>query len=216
LLRAAHAGHAEAQFSIGEFYDVGQGVAHKPDVATYWHARAAGQGHTQGQYRLGNRLAFGVGSPIVPLEAFYWMQAAAEQDHIEAQFMLGQFYRDGVGVEKDLEQALYWYERSAEQGLADAMLNVSGILMSPELRQQASASADDIVALQWLILAADAGNPCANVLLREIQSTATASDDGEMARKLDSARSSAEDWRRRFLATGREISTLPEMSAPEH
>jgi TPR repeat protein len=52
LIRAAEAGYAQAEFSLGDSYEYGEGVPRDSDQAQFWYARAAEHGHEKARSRL--------------------------------------------------------------------------------------------------------------------------------------------------------------------
>lgn len=52
LLRAAQAGHPEAQMRLGKMYYNGWGVKHSHDTARQWHEKAAAQGNEESKRKL--------------------------------------------------------------------------------------------------------------------------------------------------------------------
>jgi uncharacterized protein len=72
MLSAAQEGEAEAQFTIGVMYDVGQFVAIDKQTALGWYRRAADQGHPNAQLRLGGMLFAGDGVLPDRQQAYKW------------------------------------------------------------------------------------------------------------------------------------------------
>jgi hypothetical protein len=144
--RAAEQGYAEAQFTLGQFYEKGWGVSQDPAQAKKWYSDAARQGSEaadaalkrlaantpttsttsitppepttpQDQYEMGDNYFYGRGGVNRDDQhAVVWYRRAAEQGYAEAQFTLGQFYEKGWGVNQDFAQARAWYQKAAEQG----------------------------------------------------------------------------------------------------
>ena len=52
LLQAAHAGYAQAEFSLGDSFEYGEGVPRDVEQARSWYARAASHGHEKARSRL--------------------------------------------------------------------------------------------------------------------------------------------------------------------
>jgi TPR repeat protein len=52
LVRSAEAGYAQAEFSLGDSYEYGEGVTRSSDQAQFWYARAAEHGHEKARSRL--------------------------------------------------------------------------------------------------------------------------------------------------------------------
>ncbi len=119
---AAKQGDAQAQYRLGEMYDLGQGVTQDYKLAAQWYRRAAQQGHAQAQFALAEMYKNGDGVAKDMKEAVRWYQRAAKQGNPGAQLLLGVLYESGVGVPADPATAAKWYRKSADQGDARAML----------------------------------------------------------------------------------------------
>lgn len=124
FMKAAEAGHAEAQNTLGFFYWRGTGVEKDDERSFYWNSKAAEQGNISAQSNLGYSYQHGEGVEKNPEKAFYWYSKAAEQGYKTAQSELGYFYENGEGVEKDIEKAIYWYTKAAEQGEVTAQIRL--------------------------------------------------------------------------------------------
>ncbi len=120
LLRAAKAGDAQAQFSLGCLYSDGDGVEKNEREAVRWYRKAAEQRNADAQACLGDCYKDGVGVTENPTEAVRWYRKAAAQGHAGAQVVLGSCCECGIGTEKDLREAVMWYRKAAEQGDAVA------------------------------------------------------------------------------------------------
>jgi hypothetical protein len=120
MLRRANAGDMEAQFTLGEMYDRGDGVPQDFAQAAEWHLKAAAQGLAEAQAELGDKYRTGRGVPKDFAEAVAWYRKAAEQGHALAQFNLGLMYRNGEGVPQDAVEAVAWLRKAAEQGWESA------------------------------------------------------------------------------------------------
>ena len=105
----AEKGDAVAQFSLGNCYENGNGVAKNLDEAANWWRKAADQGHPNAQFKTGLCYESGIGVPRDFVQAVSWYRKAAEQGHAGAQFNLGGRYYNGEGVTKDeIEAYAYW------------------------------------------------------------------------------------------------------------
>ena len=114
---AAEAGHAKAQFELGQALDLGFGNTTKnEEEAAKWYRAAAGQGLAEAQYKIGKAYYYGTGVDKDPKEATRWFLKAAEQEHKEAFFNVGLAYEHGSGVAQDINEAIKWYTKSAEAG----------------------------------------------------------------------------------------------------
>ena len=79
LRRAAALGHVEAQFSLGEKYEGGEGVARDLRPAADWYRLAAEQGTAGAQAALGILYRDGRGVPRDQVRAHMWLSLAAGQ-----------------------------------------------------------------------------------------------------------------------------------------
>ena len=134
--RAAEAGHAEAQASLGSAYANGYTAPLDHAKAMVWYRKAAEQGCVNGQVGLAGMYEGGYKatlderetetgsfsltepSPEDLAEAADWYRKAAGQEDAEAEAALGWMYRNGSGVPKDEVEAVKWYRRAACQGTA--------------------------------------------------------------------------------------------------
>ena len=79
--KAAYAGDAEAQFSLGNMYYNGEGVPENDAEAYKWFRKAAEQGYAKAQYNLGVMYDKGEGVPKNDVEAYkWWLLVAARGD----------------------------------------------------------------------------------------------------------------------------------------
>jgi TPR repeat protein len=133
LMKEAHSGEIEAQFTLGYCYDVGSGGL-KPSTndAIFWYTKAADQDHPIAQNNLG--VIFSTGHRGLTkkdwAEALHWYLKAAEHGNPNAQFHAGLAYMNGEGVEaRDDATAFAFYKRAAKQGHVLAMSNVGSMYM---------------------------------------------------------------------------------------
>lgn len=75
---AAEAGHASAQFNLGNHYRDGTGVPRNQAYALLLFRLAANAGNINAQYNLAHMLFHGQGAMADPGQAFYWWRTAAE------------------------------------------------------------------------------------------------------------------------------------------
>ena len=137
--RAAEAGHAEAQDSLGSAYANGFTAPLDHAKAMVWYRKAAEQGCMEGQVGLAQRYRFGYKatleekreteagdfslekpSPEDLAVAAKLYRKAAEQEDAEAEAALGSMYQDGDGVPRDDSESVKWYRRAACQGNSHA------------------------------------------------------------------------------------------------
>ena len=119
-LKAAEQGNAEAQYSLGVCYLLGNGVGIDRELAFEWFLKAAEQGNASAQYQLGEYYNYGWLGRCDSELALEWYLKAAEQGNAKAQYSLGRCYCYGRGVEEDKKEALKWYRKAADQGHSDA------------------------------------------------------------------------------------------------
>jgi TPR repeat protein len=126
-MRAARAGSREAQYRLGEMYDLGQGVTQDYRQAVVWYLRAAKQGYAPAQFALAEMYKNGDGVAKDLNQAVTWYRRAASNGSAGAQLLLGVLYEGGTGVKQDLAEAARWYRRSAEGGDARAQMMLANL-----------------------------------------------------------------------------------------
>lgn len=77
-----------------------------------------------------------------------WMPLAQKGD-VNAEYFVGLMYDEGHGVALNKAEAARWYRKAADKGMAEAMVNLSVIIIS-----QAHSSEDVVPAYTWLMIAA--------------------------------------------------------------
>jgi len=123
LMRAAHAGSAEAQNRLGELYEVGDS---NHSEAAGWYRKAAEQGYAVAQWNLGKLHEAGRGINQNYEEAAKWFTKAAEQGHHESQRLLvgyRQFLQGQASTDKN-ETVRLW-RRAADNGFSLAAHNLA-------------------------------------------------------------------------------------------
>ena len=104
-------GDINAQFWLGQMYDLGRGVGKDYAQAALWYRRAAEQGSPVAQHNLARmyELAEGVKvSEYSLVAAASWYRRAALQGYKPAQGNLGILYANGRGVKRDYVEAYMW------------------------------------------------------------------------------------------------------------
>lgn len=122
--RAAEQGSSAAQFQLGIYYELGQGVYVNERLAAEWYRKAKNQGHVEAHFYLGVCYENGVGVQENLESAVACYLQAAEQGHAEAQYNLGICLTRGEGIAKDDQQALHWFEKATRQGHPEARFYV--------------------------------------------------------------------------------------------
>jgi TPR repeat protein len=124
LRQRAESGDTEAQSSLGQAYDFGQGVQQSYAEAFKWYQMAADHGDTKAQNNLGSFYQYGLGVATNYSQAASLYKQAAAQGLLMAESNLGYMYDNGLGVPVDKVTANLWYRRAADQGYPEAMLNL--------------------------------------------------------------------------------------------
>lgn len=163
LRAAAEHGDANAQFSLGRAYLMGQGVSKNQIAAFRWYRKAAEQGHASAESMLGTFYYSGEGVPKNLNEALRWFRKAAEQGDSFAEHGLGVLFAEGAGVPQNDVDAAKWYRKSAEHGNALGQLQL-GVSYASGL----GVLKDYSEAAKWYRKAAEHGNSFAQELLAEL------------------------------------------------
>ena len=139
----AEQGHADAQYSLGLMYKMGQSVSQDSHKAVEWYTKAAEQGHSDAQYNLGEMYKLGDDVPQDSTKAIEWYTKAAEQGNSKAlewfkrmnqrkvqqqireQYDLGVMYEKGQEVRQDYTKAFERYAEAAEQGYGNAQYHLA-------------------------------------------------------------------------------------------
>ncbi|HET7922715.1 MAG TPA: 2OG-Fe(II) oxygenase [Gammaproteobacteria bacterium] len=162
LREAGAAGHAEAQFALGQVYSQIHLLPDARQQAAHWYGQAAGQGHPMAMDRLADLHLLGYGVPRDDRKAFAWFERVAAQCHPHALCTLAYLHDAALGTEFDPVAATGCYLTAAAQadprGLFNLGLHYSegrGVARHPE------------AALACLSLAAFANYPLAQELAEQ-------------------------------------------------
>lgn len=115
--KAAEQGAADAQYILGQAYNLGQVVSRDDKEAAKWFRNAAIQGHADAQSALGYAFYNGHGVPQDLKESVTWFRKAAEQGNAVAQHNLGLAYANGRGVSQCFVEAYKWASLASASGL---------------------------------------------------------------------------------------------------
>ena len=119
----AEQGNADAQYSLGIIYDIGEGVAKDCKAAFEWYKKAAKQDNVNAQLNLGVMYINGRGvTQDYEAAAVWYEKAAILGDHL-AQYYLGAIHLTGQGVKQDDIRAHMWWSVAAFQGSKKAIIN---------------------------------------------------------------------------------------------
>ncbi len=84
LQAAAEKGDADAQFSLGSAYQMGEGVPQNDMRGVYWIKKSANQGNLDAQFNLGMAYRGGYGVPRDLVKAYMWLELAVSGGSIKA------------------------------------------------------------------------------------------------------------------------------------
>ncbi|EBY6715910.1 sel1 repeat family protein [Salmonella enterica subsp. enterica serovar Kottbus] len=117
MTRAATAGLAVAQRTLGDWLLNGTAGTRQPAEALAWYRKAAEQGDAPAQNAVGSALSAGRGTLRDLKEATVWYRKAAEQGDALAALNLGNAYWTGTGVRANAGVAMAWYILAAHNAL---------------------------------------------------------------------------------------------------
>ena len=163
LYQDAINGRGEAQYNLGDMYQLGKGIELDYSEALKWYRLAAEQGSDSAQYSLGYMYQLGKGIELDYSEALKWYRLAAEQGSDSAQYSLGYMYQNGQGGEKDYSEALKWYALAADQGNYSSQYSLGYMYQNGQGVEQGYSE-----ALKWYRLSAEQGYDCAQKNLGEM------------------------------------------------
>lgn len=141
--KAADAGDAVAQYSLGYYYAYNQAEP-DPAKAVELFRKAAEQGYPWAQFQLGYRMKFGYGTPIDVPGGVEWYRKAAQQGIVAAERDLGLSYMQGEGVPKSDKDAFAWLYTAAVRDDATAEHNLAYLYRSGR-----GVARDDKAAYAW-------------------------------------------------------------------
>lgn len=162
IKRKAKAGVADAQYTLGIMYLIGDGVPKNGAEEVRWYRAAAGRS-ARAAFMLSIMHQYGEGVQKSSAEAFRLMRIAAELGDPRAQYYLGTYYYQGIGTAVSRKNAATWFKSSAEKGYDDAQLAYGMLLLAGDGVPQ-----DKGQAVEWLGRASGQGNAKAKELLREL------------------------------------------------
>lgn len=116
----AEKGNAEAQYKVGEMYELGKSVPKDIPNALIWYEKAADQGHTKAGYKILYLEIQANGLNDFSKTQLGVLRQEAASGNPDAQYFLGKMYATGVGVPKSLNNALTWLNKATFNGVAEA------------------------------------------------------------------------------------------------
>ncbi len=116
----AEKGNAEAQYKVGEMYELGRSVPKDIPNALIWYEKAADQGHVKAGYKILFLEIQSSGLNDFSKTQLGVLRQEAASGNPDAQYFLGKMYASGVGVPKSLNNALTWLNKATFNGVSEA------------------------------------------------------------------------------------------------
>ncbi len=181
--KAAEQGNAEAQNSLGYYYELNE---LNPKKAVEWYTKAAEQGLPVAQCNLGICYKYGNGVEKNLEEAVKWYQKAANQEYAQAEYFLGKPMIMANGVAKNDSEAMKWYSQSGKNNYPQAAYYYGGMLL--EGNKQKGITKNIPEGVKYLRKAADLKNLDAiNSLVGAYYSKMTGENDFGISKYLSYA-----------------------------
>ncbi|MDD9842093.1 MAG: tetratricopeptide repeat protein [Alphaproteobacteria bacterium] len=184
--KAAEAGYANAQSSLGWIYHTGEFVPRDYEKAYYWTRKAATQGDIRAQYYLAIAYRNGEGVTPDPAQELKWLRSAAQQGDILAQTALGQVYINGELVLKNYETGIEWITKAANQTYAEAQYILGKIYLAGKITAK-----DEQTAYKWFLLAIVYGDERAQEYITILEGSLSAT-------QIANAQNEATEWKNQF------------------
>jgi TPR repeat protein len=124
-MKLAKNGDAEAQFNIGEMYEIGFGVMQDKKQARYWISRSANQKHETAGFKLLYWNMERDGLKGKDMDKVKELNKMAKQGNKQAQYYLGKMYAHGVGINKNSDLAIDWLNKAALVGVLEADIELA-------------------------------------------------------------------------------------------
>ena len=138
-MKLAKLGDAEAQFNVGEMFEIGFSVKQDKKEARYWISRSANQKHEAAGFKL---LYWDVerdGLKGKNKAKMNELNKLAKQGNAQAQYYLGKMYAHGVGINKNSDVAIDWLNKAALVGVLEAELELASVREEKEREEQKKA-----------------------------------------------------------------------------
>ena len=164
LQNSAVQGEPESQFILGLAYRDGwEGTIKSGTVAAHWRELAAELGDQRPELVFGLLQQENVRVQPDPAKAVECLTRAAEQGNDYARVILGEMLLEGNGVPADWRNGAEWIRKSAHAGFFPAQFRLGIIYLIGD----SGMPKNEIEALAWFILAAEAGSKPAQHLRDE-------------------------------------------------
>jgi cell division septation protein DedD len=159
----AQAGDPDAEFNMGQAYNLGHGVPVDKAVAMDWFRKAAAAGHAQAQAAVGISL-FQAGKRD---EALTYLRKAADQGEAKAQYIVATAYFNGDSLPKDWVKAYALMTRSKAQGIGAAATSLAQMDQAiPEAQRQAGLALARELERSEILKEADPSTPARTMVSR--------------------------------------------------
>ena len=119
-VKLAEQGNPEAQYKVGEMYEMGKGVPKNIKMANEWFEKSAKQGHKKSSYKILYNEINKNGLNDFTKSQLGNIRSEAAAGNADAQYFLGKMYAAGVGVPKSLTNALTWLNKATFNGIPEA------------------------------------------------------------------------------------------------
>ena len=119
-VKLAEQGNPEAQYKVGEMYEIGKGVKKDITEAQKWFEKSAKQGHKKATYKILYIDINKNGLNDFTKSQLGNIRSEAAAGNADAQYFLGKMYAAGVGVPKSLTNALTWLNKATFNGIPEA------------------------------------------------------------------------------------------------
>lgn len=120
-------GNSRAMLTLGESYELGQGVVKDLNLAVQWYERAAQRGNPDALYRMGRMSLEGRGVRKDPERIRDWWQRAVSGGNAQAAMSLAHLCENTVGTrevrEQAKEEAAKWYYQAGRLFLKQRQLD---------------------------------------------------------------------------------------------
>jgi TPR repeat protein len=163
--QAAQRGHPGAQAEVGYALFEGQGAQQNERAAFEWLLLAARAGLSRAQCAVAILYEGGAGIGQSDSEAVVWFRKAAEQGELYAMHRLGVHLREGKGVPWNEAEAMQWFRKAADRGFALSQSSLGWGYMKGLGQGVGQGVQDYRQAAYWFDLAAQQGEPHAQVNL---------------------------------------------------
>ena len=151
--------HPDAQYLLGQMYELGRGVKQDTEQAITLFTAAASQGYAAAEAKLGQ---MHLDSKQDYTSAMSWFQKAADHGYALAYGAIGDLYAKGYGVDKSPDKAIDFYTKAASGGDAESCFKLGELYekeSQPDMKQ----------ALFWYKKGAELGNKACQDALKRLE-----------------------------------------------